>query len=64
MRDDTTPLRCIRCFCLDECDDGGSYAAVKYCEREDCPLWLYRFGHNARRKGIGNKNASFKKATN
>lgn len=54
-----TPLKAVRKNCLD-CM-GGSANAVKECNL-DCPLHIYRFGHNPRRKGVGNRFAFAKKA--
>lgn len=46
-----TPLKTIRIFCL-ECA-GGSPKEVRYCSSIECPLYLFRFGTNPRRKGVG-----------
>lgn len=46
-----TPLKAIRAKCVDCCC--GQLKEVNLCPSEDCPLWLYRFGHNPNRKGIG-----------
>lgn len=54
---DLTPLKAIRRKCLDCCN--GSRSEVRKCEDTDCSLFPYRFGHNPRRSGIGNKRASF-----
>lgn len=48
-----TPLKAIRMKCLDCC--GNSYE-VKMCTATNCPLYVYRDGHNPNRKGIGNRN--------
>lgn len=48
-----TPLKAIRMKCLDCC--GTSYE-VKMCTATNCPLYVYRDGHNPKRKGIGNRN--------
>ena len=48
----TTPLKAIRKKCLD-CMS-SSTNEVKLCLSEDCPLFVYRFGKNPARKGIGN----------
>ena len=45
-----TPLKSIRKHCLD-CS-GGSPKNVRECEIQDCPLFGFRFGKNARRKGL------------
>lgn len=46
-----TPLKAARAKCL-ECA-GGRPSLVRKCDSEDCPLYLYRFGRNPARKGIG-----------
>lgn len=51
-----TPLRAIRAKCLD-CM-AGSAKEVRLCPSEDCPLYLYRFGRNPKRKGIGHRKGS------
>lgn len=51
-----TPLRAIRAKCID-CM-AGSAKEVRLCPSEDCPLYLYRFGRNPRRKGIGHRKDS------
>jgi len=43
-----TPLKVIRLKCL-EC--AGSFKAIKDCVSIDCPLYIYRFGHNPALKG-------------
>lgn len=48
-----TPLKAIRAKCLDCCC--GMYSEVKLCSATDCALYLYRFGKNPNRAGIGNK---------
>lgn len=53
------PMKAIREKCLD-CS-GYSYAEVRRCQIQDCPLYVYRFGHNPSRSGIGNKRAVFHK---
>jgi hypothetical protein len=52
-----TPLRAIRQKCLD-CS-GGQRSEVKNCMLSDCPLFLYRFGKNPKRSGIGPKKGGF-----
>jgi hypothetical protein len=48
----TTPLKAIRKKCLDcSCD---SKLEVKECPIPECPIYLYRFGKNPARAGIGN----------
>lgn len=49
-----TPLKAIRLKCVD-CCCGQVYEVAK-CVCEDCPLWMYRDGHNPARKGCGNPN--------
>ena len=44
-----TPLKAIRLKCLD-CS-AGSIREVTYCEMDDCPLYVYRKGHNPTLKG-------------
>ena len=56
-----TPLKAIRLYCLEECEDGGSYKNVKECYLSTCPLYEYRSGHNSLRRGIGNHNAKLPK---
>lgn len=43
-----TPLKAIRLKCLDCCC--GQIAEVRFCPCEDCPLYIYRMGHNPARK--------------
>lgn len=50
-----TPLKSIRRKCVD-CM-AGSAKEVRLCPSEDCPLYLYRFGRNPSRKGIGHRKA-------
>lgn len=46
-----TPLKAIRLKCLDcSC---GSPKEVKLCTAESCPLYIFRYGKNPRRLGIG-----------
>lgn len=47
-----TPLKAIRMKCLD-CCCGSSYE-VKMCTATNCPLYVYRDGHNPKLKGKGN----------
>ena len=47
-----TPLKAIRSKCLDCCC--GSAKEVRLCPAPDCPLYLFRYGHNPNRKGAGN----------
>jgi hypothetical protein len=46
----STPLRAIRLFCL-ECR--GTWEGVRDCQNPGCRFYIYRFGTNPRRKGIG-----------
>lgn len=46
-----TPLKAIRAKCLD-CSCFQS-REVKLCTMTECSLYIYRFGHNPARKGIG-----------
>lgn len=46
-----SPLKAIRAKCLD-CV-AKQPQEVRLCPSENCPLWLYRMGHNPNRKGIG-----------
>lgn len=46
-----TPLKAIRLKCLDCCC--GQMMEVKNCPCSDCPLYIYRDGHNPARKGLG-----------
>ncbi len=48
-----TPLKSIRLKCVD-CM-GGIQKEIELCPIEDCSLYLYRFGKNPSRKGVGNK---------
>ena len=51
-KEPTTSLKAIRMKCLDCCE--GSKKEVELCPVDDCPLYFYRFGHNPKRKGLGN----------
>ena len=44
----TNPIKAIRTFCL-ECS-GDSFAEVKSCPREVCPLYPFRLGKNPYRQ--------------
>ncbi|MFC1532659.1 hypothetical protein ACFL7M_04755 [Thermodesulfobacteriota bacterium] len=48
-----TPLSAIRAFCL-ECVC-WSPDEVRKCTDTLCPLYIFRFGKNPSRKGIGNQ---------
>lgn len=52
-----TPLKAIRAKCIDCSAD--QLSEVRYCSVTDCPIFIYRFGTNPNRKGIGNLNGSF-----
>ena len=52
-----TPLKAIRFKCL-EC--AGSFKAIKHCMSFDCPLYIYRLGHDPQRKGIGVRENLFR----
>jgi len=50
-----TPLKAIRQKCLDcTCDNK---LEIRECSIQDCPLYVFRFGKNPSRAGIGNKTA-------
>lgn len=49
-----TPLKAIRAYCL-ECSNKQP-SEVRNCLIPECALYLYRFGKNAKRSGIGKKN--------
>ncbi len=46
-----TPLRAIYRKCKECCSNTPKL--VRSCSEVDCPLFLYRLGHNPARKGIG-----------
>jgi hypothetical protein len=50
IMDRLTPLKAIRENCM-ECS--GNANEVRLCPIKNCPLYLYRFGHNPKRKGVG-----------
>lgn len=56
-----SPLKAIRLKCLDCCC--GSSNEVKLCTVEKCPLYLFRFGKNPNRAGIGNHSAAIPNST-
>ncbi len=56
-----TPLRAIRVWCLD-CQ-GNSPKAVRFCESADCHFFVYRFGKNPNRKGIGGRKGRISQNT-
>jgi len=47
-------VRNIRRYCLWCCVNNKK--EVRLCPSESCPLYLYRFGKNPARKGIGGSN--------
>jgi len=49
-----TPLKAIRGKCL-EC--AGSRFEVGRCDNAECTLFIYRFGKNPMRKGIGGQKS-------
>lgn len=56
---DLTPLKAIRGKCL-ACA-AGHPKQVRYCEVNGCWLYIYRFGHNPKRKGQGPRIPPFSK---
>ena len=52
-----TPLKAIRAKCLD-CY-AGHPSQVRKCDLSDCPLFIYRLGHNPKRKGVGVGSRAF-----
>lgn len=46
-----TPLKAIRKKCLD-CSV-FSNKEVELCPSTDCPIYIFRFGTNPKRKGLG-----------
>jgi len=52
-----TPIKAIRAKCLD-CS-AGQPSEVRFCPVTDCPIFIYRFGKNPNRKGIGHKISAF-----
>jgi hypothetical protein len=54
VKAECTPIKSIRKHCLWCCC--GSFNLVKNCPTGDCPLWIYRFGTNPARKGVGNNS--------
>jgi hypothetical protein len=47
-----TPVKAIRAKCM-QCSN-FQHSEVTQCPITDCALWIYRFGKNPDRKGIGN----------
>jgi len=56
-----TPLKAIRAKCMD-CS-AWQPKEVRLCTVEKCALFIYRFGKNPNRKGIGNQAALFAQKT-
>lgn len=56
-----TPMKAIRAKCLDCCCWQAN--EVKLCQVKDCPLYIYRMGHNPSRKGIGRRDIGDKLRT-
>lgn len=54
-----TPIKAIRAKCMD-CS-AGQPSEIRNCLVIDCPLYIYRFGKNPNRKGIGRKIGCFTK---
>lgn len=54
-----TPLKAIRLKCR-KCV-GGQSNEIKDCGIEDCPLFIYRLGHNPARRGIGGGLKNFRR---
>ena len=52
-----TPLRAIRAKCLD-CSNNQP-KEVRFCQTTKCPLFVYRFGKNPKRKGICGGSSCF-----
>jgi len=50
IRGTMTPLKAIRKNCI-ECS--GTSQKVAVCENVECYFYIYRFGTNPKRKGIG-----------
>ena len=50
-QEELTPLKAIRAKCID-CSGGSVYEPAN-CTVERCPLYIYREGHNPKRKGVG-----------
>lgn len=51
-----TNLKKIRAYCV-FCMNGNK-AEIKVCTSPDCAFFIYRFGKNPRRKGIGGNFSS------
>jgi len=48
---DLTPLKAIRMKCRECSNDHPKQ--IRYCTITGCPLYMYRFGKNPKRKGQG-----------
>lgn len=57
-----TPLKAIRAKCLDCCC--GNSAEVNRCPCTDCSLYVFRFGKNPNRAGMGNSDNLLSHSTN
>ena len=55
-----TPVKAIRQKCLD-CS-GGSVKEVRECPIVECDLYMYRFGTNPSRQGIGKSREILQKS--
>lgn len=61
MKKHLTPLKAIRKKCLDcSC---WQPKEVKLCSLTECPLYVFRFGKNPTRSGIGYPSRLFPKKT-
>jgi len=49
-----TALKAIKNYCR-KCVHGGIRAVIK-CSKTGCDLYLFRFGKDPGRKGVGNRN--------
>lgn len=59
--DKLTPVKAIRAKCMD-CS-AWQPKEVRLCTITNCPLYIYRFGKNPNRKGIGSQAALFAQKT-
>lgn len=50
-----TPVRAIRRKCL--LCSGNRPKVVRLCDDQECSLFIYRFGKNPNRKGIGGRKS-------
>lgn len=61
-QEELTPLKAIRAKCID-CSGGSVYEPAN-CTIKRCPLYIYREGHNPKRRGVGKvDNISINKKT-